>query len=65
MTRPIPVITTRKTCDRKPNVSLACAPTAVLRRYCGSFPKLFDAVDTYCTDEKYSEVDTKKLKTEE
>jgi Fe-S oxidoreductase len=31
-------------------------------RYCGSFPKLFDAIDTYCTDEKYAEVDTKKLK---
>jgi Fe-S oxidoreductase len=34
-------------------------------RYCGSFPKLFDAIDGYCTDEKYSEVDTKKLKAED
>ena len=25
----------------------------------------FNAVDTYCTDEKYAEVDTKKLKTED
>jgi Fe-S oxidoreductase len=31
-------------------------------RYCGSFPKLFDAIDSYCTDEQYSEVDAKKLK---
>ena len=34
-------------------------------RYCGSFPKLFDAIDTYCTEEKYAEVDTKKLKSED
>ena len=40
-----------------------CADCRLCVRYCGSFPKLFDAVDNYCTDEKYSEVDTKKLKT--
>ena len=42
-----------------------CADCRLCVRYCGSFPKLFDAVDTYCTDEKYAEVDTKKLKTED
>ena len=36
-----------------------CADCRLCVRYCGSFPKLFDAVDTYCTDEKYAEVDTK------
>ena len=39
-----------------------CADCRLCVRYCGSFPKLFDAIDTYCTDEKYAEVDTKKLK---
>jgi Fe-S oxidoreductase len=34
-------------------------------RYCGSFPKLFDAIDGYCTDPQYAEVDAKKLKTED
>ena len=42
-----------------------CADCRLCVRYCGSFPKLFDAVDDYCTGEKYSEVDTKKLKTED
>jgi glycerol-3-phosphate dehydrogenase subunit C len=42
-----------------------CADCRLCVRYCGSFPKLFDAVDTYCTDEKYAEVDTKKLKAED
>jgi glycerol-3-phosphate dehydrogenase subunit C len=42
-----------------------CADCRLCVRYCGSFPKLFDAVDTYCTDEKYAEVDTKELKTED
>jgi glycerol-3-phosphate dehydrogenase subunit C len=42
-----------------------CADCRLCVRYCGSFPKLFDAIDTYCTDEKYAEVDTKKLKTED
>jgi len=30
-------------------------------KFCGSFPRLFHAVDSYCTDEKYAEVDTSKL----
>jgi Fe-S oxidoreductase len=42
-----------------------CSDCRLCVRYCGSFPKLFDAIDTYCTDEKYAEVDTKKLKTED
>jgi Fe-S oxidoreductase len=40
-----------------------CSDCRLCVRYCGSFPKLFDAIDTYCTDDKYAEVDTKKLKT--
>jgi glycerol-3-phosphate dehydrogenase subunit C len=39
-----------------------CADCRLCVRYCGSFPKLFDAIDSYCTDEQYSEVDAKKLK---
>ena len=31
-------------------------------KFCGSFPKMFDAVDDYCTEGKYAEVDTKKIK---
>jgi Fe-S oxidoreductase len=42
-----------------------CADCRLCVRYCGSFPKLFDAIDTYCTDEKYAEVDTKKLRAED
>jgi len=42
-----------------------CSDCRLCVRYCGSFPKLFDAVDSYCTDEQYAEVDTKKLKTED
>lgn len=34
-------------------------------KYCGSFPTMFDAIDDYCTEGKYAEVDTKKLKTED
>jgi len=40
-----------------------CADCRLCVRYCGSFPKLFDAIDSYCTDEQYAEVDAKKLKT--
>ncbi|HTF91909.1 MAG TPA: anaerobic glycerol-3-phosphate dehydrogenase subunit C [Verrucomicrobiae bacterium] len=39
-----------------------CADCRLCVKFCGSFPKLFNAIDEYCTDEKYSEVDTKKLK---
>ncbi|HEX9263636.1 MAG TPA: anaerobic glycerol-3-phosphate dehydrogenase subunit C [Candidatus Binatia bacterium] len=42
-----------------------CADCRLCVKFCGSFPKLFDAVDDYCTEEKYAEVDTKKLKTED
>lgn len=43
-------------------VSKLCADCRLCIRFCGSFPKLFDAVDSYCTDEKYAEVDIPKLK---
>jgi Fe-S oxidoreductase len=42
-----------------------CSDCRLCVRYCGSFPKLFDAIDSYCTDEQYAEVDTKKLKTDD
>ncbi len=42
-----------------------CADCRMCVKYCGSFPKLFDAIDSYCTEEKYAEVDTKKLKAED
>ena len=42
-----------------------CADCRLCVKFCGSFPKLFDAIDSYCTEEKYAEVDTKKLKPED
>jgi len=42
-----------------------CSDCRLCVRYCGSFPKLFDAVDGYCTDPQYAEVDAKKLKKED
>jgi len=39
-----------------------CADCRLCVKFCGSFPKLFDAIDDYCTEGKYAEVDTKKLK---
>jgi Fe-S oxidoreductase len=42
-----------------------CADCRMCVKYCGSFPKMFNAIDTYCTEEKYAEVDTKKLKSED
>jgi Fe-S oxidoreductase len=42
-----------------------CADCRLCVKLCGSFPKMFDAVDGYCTEEKYAEVDTKKLKAED
>lgn len=42
-----------------------CADCRMCVKYCGSFPKMFDAIDDYCTEGKYAEVDTKKLKTED
>ena len=42
-----------------------CADCRMCVKYCGSFPTMFDAIDEYCTEGKYAEVDTKKLKTED
>ena len=42
-----------------------CADCRLCVKFCGSFPKMFDAIDSYCTEEKYAEVDTKKLKPED
>lgn len=39
-----------------------CADCRLCNKFCGSFPKLFEAIDGYCTDEKYAEVDATKLK---
>jgi len=39
-----------------------CADCRLCVKLCGSFPKMFDAIDGYCTEEKYAEVDTKQLK---
>ncbi|HSK30246.1 MAG TPA: heterodisulfide reductase-related iron-sulfur binding cluster, partial [Candidatus Limnocylindria bacterium] len=42
-----------------------CADCRMCVRYCGSFPKMFDSIDDYCTEGKYADVDTKKLKIED
>jgi Fe-S oxidoreductase len=42
-----------------------CADCRLCVKLCGSFPTLFNAIDDYCTEGKYAEVDTKKLKTED
>jgi glycerol-3-phosphate dehydrogenase subunit C len=42
-----------------------CADCRMCVKFCGSFPKMFDAVDDYCTEGKYAEVDTKKFKNED
>ena len=42
-----------------------CADCRLCVKLCGSFPKMFDAIDSYCTEEKYAEVDTKELKSED
>ncbi|MEX0803614.1 MAG: anaerobic glycerol-3-phosphate dehydrogenase subunit C [Candidatus Binatia bacterium] len=42
-----------------------CADCRMCVNLCGSFPKMFDAIDDYCTEGKYSEVDTQKVKTED
>jgi Fe-S oxidoreductase len=34
-------------------------------KFCGSFPRLFNAIDDYCVEGKYADVDTKKLKAED
>ena len=33
-----------------------CADCRMCVKFCGSFPKLFDAIDDYCTEGKYAEV---------
>lgn len=42
-----------------------CADCRLCNKFCGSFPKLFDAVDSYCTDERYAEVEITKFKPED
>jgi len=42
-----------------------CAECRMCVKYCGSFPTMLNAIDDYCTEGKYAEVDTKKLKTED
>ena len=39
-----------------------CADCRMCVKYCGSFPKLFDAIDDYCVEGKYADVNTKNLK---
>src|SRR5438309_10495996 len=39
-----------------------CADCRTCVKFCGSIPKMVDADDSYCTDDKYAEVDAKKLK---
>jgi len=39
-----------------------CADCRMCVKYCGSFPKLFDAIDDYCVEGKYADVHTKNLK---
>jgi glycerol-3-phosphate dehydrogenase subunit C len=38
-----------------------CADCRMCIKYCGSFPTMLNAIDEYCTDGKYAEVDTKKF----
>jgi Fe-S oxidoreductase len=40
-----------------------CADCRMCVKYCGSFPTMFDAIDDYCTEGKYAEVNIKKFKT--
>lgn len=42
-----------------------CADCRMCVKYCGSFPTMLDAIDDYCTEGKYAEVDTTKLKIED
>ena len=42
-----------------------CADCRMCVKFCGSFPTMFDAIDDYCTEGKYAEVDTKKFKAED
>ena len=38
-----------------------CSECRLCVKFCGSFPKLFDAIDSYCTEEEFAEVDSGKL----
>jgi len=42
-----------------------CSECRLCVKFCGSFPKMFDAVDSYCTEEEFAEVDTTKLEPED
>lgn len=42
-----------------------CADCRMCIKFCGSFPRLFNAIDDYCVEGKYADVDTKKLKVED
>lgn len=42
-----------------------CADCRLCNKFCGSFPKLFDAIDSYCTEGQYATVDTTQLKHED
>lgn len=42
-----------------------CADCRMCVKFCGSFPKLFDAIDDHCVVGKYADVDTTKLKAED
>lgn len=42
-----------------------CADCRLCNKFCGSFPKLFDVIDSYCTEEQYATVDATKLKRED
>jgi glycerol-3-phosphate dehydrogenase subunit C len=38
-----------------------CADCRMCVKFCGSFPKLFNAIDDHCVEGKYADVNTKKL----
>ncbi len=42
-----------------------CADCRMCIKFCGSFPRLFNAIDDYCVEGKYADVNTKKLKAED
>ena len=64
--RPISAITmTKDLRSEVERVFSLCADCRMCVKYCGSFPTMFDAIDDYCTEGKYAEVDSKKLKTED
>ena len=42
-----------------------CGDCRLCIKFCGSFPKMFNAIDDYCTEGEYAQVNTKKIKTED